>query len=418
VDNNKLVSIIVPVYNTGSYLVPCLESIMHQSYENFEVLLVDDGSTDDSPEVCNRYADLDVRFRVFHQENGGVSKARNVGLHQSRGEFITFVDADDKINNYYLEQLMRPLLVNDAIDVAVGSIVRVTSAGKNKVANSYQDDKIYEGHEILRMLLDAFQGNWYVWSKIYRADLFEDVYFDETLKTGEDFDVVWKIFKKAEQVVYVRESEYYYMQRENSITTNVPFAENVKHFRNFCTAMYSATAQEDEILYSSMKHKFCFYFWDNIKKEVRREGKDYKLLKTYFVEFRPIMLDVLSAIPIEMIRNAIYGEFVGSFEDFVSQREEMYESLKTPGRRYIYGAGKIAKKAANNLIKRGIEFAAFVVSDGECISNSHILGHEIIHLEEVTDSRVSVVVMALGTRNLIEVMPSVENRHFKKIYFW
>ena len=413
-----LISIIVPVYNTGKYLAPCLESMLLQSYERFEVLLVDDGSADDSLQVCNRYASIDKRFHVFHQRHGGVSRARNVGLHQAKGEFLTFVDADDRIGNNYLEQMVRPLLMDDSIDVALSSIVRVSVAGEKKIVSGFQDGKVYRGHAVLRMLLDPFQGNWYVWSKLYRFRLFEDIFFDEWLKTGEDFDVAWKVFERARQAVYVSEAEYRYVQRENSITSNVPFDENIKHFRNFCAAMYSPAAQEDEILLYSMRHRFCLYFWSNIKEEVRRLGGDYSSIRKYFDEFRHIMMDVVSAMPEGMLRHAICREFSGSFEEFIEQREDVYEFLETPNKRYIYGAGKIAERAARDLIDKGVAFEAFVVSDGQLINPSSILGHKVINLGEVMDSKDSVVVMALGSRSLVEVLPAIENKDFKKIYFW
>lgn len=118
--NNELISIIVPIYNKEDYLPQCLDSIINQSYTNFEVLLVNDGSTDSSGIICQEYAERDSRFRYIEKENGGVSSARNLGLERSEGAYITFIDSDDWVEFNYLEVLYNALRENNA-DVAISS---------------------------------------------------------------------------------------------------------------------------------------------------------------------------------------------------------------------------------------------------------------------------------------------------------
>ena len=102
---NKLVSIIIPVYNVEKYLAECIESVLKQTYQNIEILLIDDGSPDNSGKICDEYEEKDSRVRVIHKENGGVSSARNVGLEQANGEYITFIDSDDFVSESYIEEL-------------------------------------------------------------------------------------------------------------------------------------------------------------------------------------------------------------------------------------------------------------------------------------------------------------------------
>ena len=122
-----LLSIIVPVYNTATYLPACLDSILSQGFTDFEVLLVDDGSSDGSGAICDKYAEADSRVRVFHQENGGVSSARNLGLSQAKGEWIYFVDSDDEMLPDGLQTLVD--CISDDVDIVMGGILEVEENG-------------------------------------------------------------------------------------------------------------------------------------------------------------------------------------------------------------------------------------------------------------------------------------------------
>ena len=117
---NELISIIVPIYNVEKYLRQCLDSIMNQTYRNFECLLINDGSSDNSEDICREYVSKDSRFRYFEKENGGVSSARNLGIEHSKGEYITFIDSDDWVDSDYLEVLYNSL-VDERADIAIST---------------------------------------------------------------------------------------------------------------------------------------------------------------------------------------------------------------------------------------------------------------------------------------------------------
>ncbi len=127
-DTTPLISVIVPVYNVGAFLLPCLDSLKAQTYKNLEILLVDDGSTDGSAKTCDTYAETDHRFKVFHKENGGVCSARNLGLDIAQGEYIAFVDADDRVLPNYFEVLYRDLTEQGA-DAAFCDYIAVDEKG-------------------------------------------------------------------------------------------------------------------------------------------------------------------------------------------------------------------------------------------------------------------------------------------------
>ena len=117
---NELISIIVPIYNVENYLRQCLDSIQNQTYQNFECLLINDGSPDNSADICREYVEKDARFRYFEKENGGVSSARNLGIECSGGTYITFIDADDWVDSDYLEVLYNALIDENA-DISVST---------------------------------------------------------------------------------------------------------------------------------------------------------------------------------------------------------------------------------------------------------------------------------------------------------
>ena len=107
---NKLISVIIPIFNVEKFLTACIDSVLNQTYENIEIILIDDGSTDTCPQICDKYEKKDSRVTVIHKENGGISSARNAGLDASHGEYIYFLDGDDYIDKYSFEILMKPIL--------------------------------------------------------------------------------------------------------------------------------------------------------------------------------------------------------------------------------------------------------------------------------------------------------------------
>ena len=212
VSKQPLISIIVPVYNTADYLDNCIKSIQAQTYTNFELLLIDDGSTDGSSELCDKYAKQNNRIRVFHKENGGQGSARNLGLDEATGEYIAFVDSDDYVEAEMLEKLMENLLHAGA-DISCGGVFHKPDQ------SDYVDSapiQVKDNLESLELFVrnDACFNHMPV-SKIFRAKLFEGVRFLR-LTGYEDAGTMFKPFMKAKCVVSQNISLYYYEQREGS----------------------------------------------------------------------------------------------------------------------------------------------------------------------------------------------------------
>lgn len=209
-NKSPLISIIVPVYNTAAYLPACIRSITEQTYRNIEILLIDDGSTDRSGEICDEYAGNDHRITVIHKHNAGVSAARNDGLDASHGDYIGFVDSDDYIDRQMYEQMMDEIRKKDA-DICVCNMyaVNATDGGKKPVITSEPDHSIqYEIHR---------QVGGYLCNKLYRADIIGSRRIDPTIRVKEDILFNVKILEDRKiRYAYIDTPLYYYIQRNTS----------------------------------------------------------------------------------------------------------------------------------------------------------------------------------------------------------
>ncbi len=218
------ISVIVPVYRVEDYLKRCLDSIIHQSYKNLEIILVDDGSDDACPAICDEYARKDDRIIVIHKENGGLSSARNAGLNAATGDFIAFVDSDDYINKYMYEQMMTRLVENGA-DICMCDFEYVLEAGiateaeKEPAAGSIEK---FDGRKAQYLMCkDLVTRITYTvaWNKLYRKELFEGIRYPEG-RIHEDEARTHELLYRGDVITYVRCPYYYYCKRDESIISS------------------------------------------------------------------------------------------------------------------------------------------------------------------------------------------------------
>ena len=220
------ISIIVPVYNTENYLDKCIESILTQSFKNIELILVDDGSTDSSGDICDKYRLLDDRVVVIHQENQGQGGARNRGIELSRGKYIGFVDSDDFIEKD-MYRTMHEVLTTSHADIVACQVYSVDE-NNNTSKTNYNGDinkKIESGKEALKRYLK--QGRWGPCDKLYNKELLLNAPFLIKRSCGEDHAVMIPILYNTKRMVTIDNYFYNYRVREGS-TTNSSF--NIKSF--------------------------------------------------------------------------------------------------------------------------------------------------------------------------------------------
>ena len=213
-----LVSVIIPVYNVIDYLEDCWKSIVKQTYKNIEIILVDDGSTDGSDELCDKLVQTDSRACVIHRKNGGLSAARNSGLDVCRGNYITFVDSDDIVADNMIELMLKVLLSNDADIVHAKNIKWIDAseylAIKDQQNTNITDEQVrlYKGEEYLLSQDYADMS----WSKLYKKSCWQNVRFREGI-IHEDFESTYKLIYEAARVAYIDEVLYFGRTRPGSI---------------------------------------------------------------------------------------------------------------------------------------------------------------------------------------------------------
>lgn len=200
---NELITVIVPVYNVEIYLDKCIESIVNQTYKNLEIILVDDGSSDSSPQICDKWADKDSRITVIHKENGGVSSARNAALNIAKGDYISFVDSDDYIESNMYETLLSLALKNDA-DISRCSYRYEYNDNSSLNETTVDYSKVSE----CVINVKEYMSNWYqaglsysaCWNKLYKKELISDVKFNPEYKIGEDHLFTYQAVKKSKTI--------------------------------------------------------------------------------------------------------------------------------------------------------------------------------------------------------------------------
>jgi len=205
-----LISIIIPVYNGEKYLRPCIDSILHQTYQHWELLLIDDGSPDSSGAICDEYAS-DPRISVVHKENGGQASARNQGVAMAKGEYISFVDCDDWLETDMYERMVQTMHSQQAEIIICGYIEEYKSRQKKVHADG--EMKVYEASEALKLVLRGKIGS-YLWSMLFRREVVQELMPD--LNPYEDHATIFKWISHARRVVVLHQAFYHYRQLGSS----------------------------------------------------------------------------------------------------------------------------------------------------------------------------------------------------------
>ena len=207
---NELISVIIPLYNSQRFIGKCVESLLEQTYKNCEIIIVDDGSTDNSLEIVNKYAQQDARVRVFSgTKYSGVSAVRNVGLNNANGEYICFVDSDDYVSKYFLESLITSLKDTGA-DISCVGVSMVSESQKKKLDKPFNSGAYkcitFDKVEAMELLFTGRKIRMNIWNKIFPRKFFtgeNKVLYNENIYHGEDVAFLYDVFSKAQKVAFV-----------------------------------------------------------------------------------------------------------------------------------------------------------------------------------------------------------------------
>ena len=232
-DKCNLISVIIPVYKVEKYLDKCIQSVINQTYSNLEIILVDDGSPDNCPQLCDDWANKDERIKVIHKKNGGLSDARNAGLDIATGEYIAFVDSDDYIESDMYECLLDKIIKTQS-QMAICNFEYVDTDGNITTLNTMGQDCCFSSRQILA----DWCGNdlvYYVvvWNKLYSRKCWENIRFPVG-KIHEDNFVMYKLFFTCNRIVCSKTKKYNYVQRNNSIMSAKISPKRFNSVEAFC----------------------------------------------------------------------------------------------------------------------------------------------------------------------------------------
>lgn len=306
----KLVSIIVPVYNVELFLKKCVNSILNQTFSNIEVILVDDGSTDSSKNICKQFQQIDSRIRVITKINGGLSDARNAGLDVATGDYIIFVDSDDYVNENFVMKLVKSLEKNSAeIAICGFNVVKAT--------NNYEETLdstagVFSGRELLSKIMGV-RGYRYVvaWNKIYKRSLFQYIRFDKG-KVFEDEYICSRLLFNVSRVCVVNQPLYNYVQRESSITKSDLSWEKI----NMKKEMYIQRIDffkehQDEMLVRKAEVTFSNWIIEILGRKQIKKVVPKDELKSIKQIFRKMDINILINSNVSLLVRG--QEFVGMF---------------------------------------------------------------------------------------------------------
>lgn len=226
---SELISVIVPIYKVEKYLDRCVESLINQTYKNLEIILVDDGSPDNSPAMCDNYAKKDSRVKVIHLQNGGAGRARNIGFSVSTGNFISFVDGDDLLNLEFYTILLKNF--TEQTDIVECDYISFNEFN-DKIFNKNNDtviesSKIYTSADAMREHIYDKKFKQVIWNKIYRRSVVENVYFPEKSKIDDEF-WTYKVIGNSRLLVHINSVLYAYRHQENSVMHNLTTNDRIK----------------------------------------------------------------------------------------------------------------------------------------------------------------------------------------------
>lgn len=284
--DKELISVIVPVYNVETYLRQCIESIVGQSYKNLEIILVDDGSKDNSGKICDDYARKDKRIKVIHKKNGGLSDSRNVGITVATGNYIAFVDSDDWIEKNMYEKMYNQCNKFKA-DICVCGFFREYK--DRAISEGNFGERVYDAEDALRELIKGTVIKDHAGTKLYKKSLWDNVEYPVG-KVYEDIRTTYKIVQKSKVVCLLPESMYHYRQRKGSIARSgfseqkVEWLEAVKEMEG---NIKKTTSKYDEILYKRIMEVECSllreYFLYSTEEQLK---KNYLLGKKLYSDVR------------------------------------------------------------------------------------------------------------------------------------
>lgn len=280
----KKISIIVPVYNVKEYLEQCIDSLINQTYKNLEIIIVDDGSTDGSYELCEELKKRDDRIILYHKLNGGLSDARNFGLERTTGSYIGFVDSDDWVSVFMYEELINMI---DKYQADIACCGRYICRNGKKYKKFTAKETCYTSKEALREILLTREIDVAMWDKLFRSELFRTIRFPVG-ENNEDIAIFYKLIGNSKLIVHTGSIGYYYRKRQGSITHSAYSSHKAKVLQKHLNELEKYVSKNFPELGSSYRRYLAmnnyFLLSEYIQKNGTKKNSEYNMLLKIFNE--------------------------------------------------------------------------------------------------------------------------------------
>lgn len=301
---SDLISVLIPVYNTAAWLPGCLESISGQSYRNFEVILVDDGSSDGSGEVCDRFCGIDSRFRVIHKENGGVSSARNVALGEAKGDYVFFMDSDDIIHPRTFDILLEAIN-SGPYEMATANFKEVQSFDNMIEPLGPGKTKVFSGRDCIEASLEGDPYLYVIWNHLIPRRHVEGLAFEQI--PLEDFLFCYCLYQRFfnDNTIFVDVITYYYIGREGSLSREPWYVNDKSNFR-IIESMYRHTSEDNEWCKALMLRKLFRRFL-TVRYRAVKDGKKDEVKSFYRPLIQGACKDYYSSSSIPFREKALFS---------------------------------------------------------------------------------------------------------------
>lgn len=406
-ETDTKISVIMPVFQREAFLHRSIGCILNQSYSNFEMIIVDDGSTDNTGLICDRYAENDSRVHVIHQKNMGTYKAREVGIHNSEGEFICFIDSDDYVEKDYLEKLAN-WAVHTGADVVLTGMRLVYSNGETKDMFISQKERLIEKKEAIKGMISRDYYGWELVAKLYKKDLFDDFKCSVNIKYAEDLLTNWEIFNKARLFYYFPYVGYNYYRHSDNMTLNVDIRRTDKILAYNYMLKNSFGPDEDKksiirVIEQGLSEMVIYWI---LSGEAAGDGF-YKILE--LLNDTLTLEKKLGMIPerdyIELKCEFVFGSSMVKlfFSRFIDYLRQYFQKNK---RNYIFGCGKWALCTSKLLDDNNIHYDGFVVTKMQNVdSKKKLITAEIKELKDIDkDSGIFICVSEKARKEVLSFL--------------
>lgn len=420
--NVPKLSILVAIYNVERYVEKCIKSILEQSFADFEVILVDDGSTDKSGEICDKYAALDARIKVIHKENGGVASARRIGLENASGKYVTFFDGDDWAEPQYYEEIMEYLA--DDIDIGILPFCRDVFGQVFLGFAKHYSPLFFNQAEAIEEMFKWEYFNWSLVGKIYKKDLLCKVIylFKYGIDIGEDLYANWQVFCRASKIVYISAPYYHYCFREDSLTKDVPNYKQINDFIVVCEKCLSECQRFSKDIQKIILESLLWGGWSEFFSQLcfgRLSLEQVERCRSFFVKygFEELAVKKDNRFAIEIIRARTTKEMVELIQSKIENAKKEFDYfLRNIKHLYIYGAGIKSLEAIKFLKRENIDFCGFVISS--IGTRSEWFGKKIWEADEIMDKYGNSCGFILGmqAKNNNQVIAKLKERGFTNYF--